>query len=172
MSPPTSVSFLLCPYSVNTNTNVRSSPLHHLPEKQNTLYHCCVPHITEYSVLGSFLFCSKGSVLTLGRMCFESSFGHSFVCEPGLGWDPPLPSVSIVTLGTSPLLPHLRYPIKRGHCEIKYDVTNRALLSTSLSRWWFPSLPSVLFYRFILYNMVSVTFQSSVGGEDPACHCR
>ena len=144
---------------------------HHLPEKQNTLYHCCVRLTTEYSVLGSFLFCSKGSVLTLGRMCLESSFGHSFVCKlawPGLG---PTSSISIVTLGISPFLPHLHYLIKRGHCEIKWDAINRALLSTSLNRWWFSSLPSVLFCCFILYNMISVTLQSSAVGEDPSCHC-
>lgn len=118
-------------------------------------------------------FAPKGVFSPWGECVLRAALGTALSASwPGLGWDPPLPSVSIVTLGTSPLLPHLRYPIKRGHCEIKYDVTNRALLSTSLSRWWFPSLPSVLFYRFILYNMVSVTFQSSVGGEDPACHCR
>lgn len=153
-----------------------SHSLRHLPEKQNTLYHCCVPLITEYSVLGSFLFCSKGSVLTLGRMSWEQLWapGKAWLgLRAGLAWAGArlFCLISFVTLGTSPLLPHLHYLIKWGHCEIKWDVINRALLSTSLNRWWFSSLSLVLFYCFILYNMMGLTIQSSAVGEDPSCHC-
>lgn len=92
---------------------------------------------------------------------------------PGLAWAGTrlFCLISFVTLGTSPLLPHLHYLIKWGHCEIKWDVINRASPSTSLNRWWFSSLSSVLFYCFILFNMMGLTIQSSAAGEDPSCHC-
>ena len=80
----------------------------------------------------------------------------------GLGRDPALLLISFMTLGKSPLPSSLHYLIKRGHCEIKWDsVINRALLSASLKRWWFSSSSSVLFYCFILYNIISLTVQSS-----------
>lgn len=143
--------------------------------KSRILYTTVVFLLSLNTLFWDLSFFAPKGVFPPWEECLESSLGtrRSLTLRAGLAWagTRPFCFISFVTLGTSPLLPHLHYLIKWGHCEIKWDLINRASLSTSLNRWWFSSLSSVLFYCFILYNIMGLTIQSSAVGEDPSCQC-